>query len=166
MPSAAIRRGWPRRTAESAARTSVTPASQRKRGAAKPARTIASRKSVEPRSAEGVHASSVCASIITRTPMPRAQSMLADLVVVRSALVAVGVDGRGHLKIDVRVQGMPHGAVLLVRQPDRSLKRVRGDGAFDVEMQIDFQDAMRLLLRTLRRQTRPQRTDAVAPFRE
>src|SRR4029077_6952255 len=103
----------------------------RKSGAAKPASTIASPKSGDVRSDARVHASSVCASIITRTAMPRAQSMLTDLRAARSGL-AGNADVRCHLEIDVRIQRMPDRTVLFPRQPDRSSQRLCGHGPFDV----------------------------------
>ena len=64
-----------RSAARVADNTRPIPASHKNIGAAKPPRIVAWRNAIVERPANRVHASSVCASIITSTAMPRAQSM-------------------------------------------------------------------------------------------
>jgi len=64
-----------RAAARVAASTTARPASHRNNGAAKPPRIVALRYAIDDREAARVHASSVCASIISSTATPRAQSM-------------------------------------------------------------------------------------------
>ena len=72
--SDATRRLPVRSAARVAASTTARPASHRKSGAAKPPSTVASRNAIVLRTFRRVHASAVCASIISRTAIPRAQS--------------------------------------------------------------------------------------------
>ena len=66
---------WPeRRAALVAAITTPTPASQRNSGAANPPRMVTLRNAAVARTSGRVQASKVCASIIIRTAIPRAQS--------------------------------------------------------------------------------------------
>src|SRR5512142_3078605 len=111
--SAAARRDRPRLTPAAAASGIDRPASHRNSGAAKPASITAYAYGVEPREAVRVHASVVCASIIRSTAMPRVQSMYAA-----RRRSGAGVDVTRHAKIDVGIERMPHGTVLLAGQRD------------------------------------------------
>src|SRR5215475_7648250 len=85
--SAAAARDRPRRTLDAAASGTASPASQRNSGAANPAAITAYAYAGEPRDAVRVQASSVCASIMRSTAMPRVQSMKAARWLVGGAVL-------------------------------------------------------------------------------
>src|SRR5256885_2112255 len=110
------------RSAES---TDASPASQRNSGAAKPPRIVASMKATDRRSAARVQASSVCASIMRSTASPLAQSIYAR----RGG--RSGDELKAHREVDVLLHRVPHGTVLVARERDGALDRVRWNVAFD-----------------------------------
>ena len=94
--------------------------------------------------------------------MPRAQSIETERAVARSALS--WDDLRGHLKIDVRIQRMPHRTILIVREVDGPFHRIGGHSAFDVEVQVDLEKPVGIRLGTMRRQPCSKMADLVAPL--
>src|SRR5439155_15725127 len=159
MASAPARRRPVRRATLSAERTSDTPASQRNSGAAKPPRIVASRNAAVRRSAARVHASTVCASIITRIARARAQSICRRLVASIAKL-------KGHHEIDVLPHRVPHGTVFFTRQGNRAFDGGGGNAPFDGAVQIDPQKTMRILLRAVAHQMRAKRAQGMATLRE
>src|SRR5581483_4952945 len=118
------------------ARTTATPASQRNIGAAKPPRIVASRNATVCFDAARVHASVVCASIISSTATPRATSMYAR----RCAPLPPDVI-RGR-ELDVLPHRVPHRAVLVVGQLNRARDRFVGHVAVDGDVQRDAREAV------------------------
>ena len=125
------------------------------------------------RSAARVHASTVCASIITSTAMPRAQSMYVfraesegtDGIVNPVAVLADDLERRGEH--DVLAHRVPDRAVLLVGQRDRARDRVVRHVALDGDVQIAT-----LVIRCgwssarVGDELRPQRTERMTPLRQ
>src|SRR5215510_14681726 len=86
----------------------------------------------------------------------------------RFATLTLGGDSdvRRHLEVDVGIQRVPDRAVFFPGQRDGALNRLTGYGAVDLEMQIHFQQSMRVLLGSVPGQPRAERPYLLTPLSE